>query len=194
MLMADTLTKKELDEWIKFMKSAVLDLQLCTKNIRIIIEGIDKRLEWYRHNERFYGHYVYLSYSHSCLVVCKLFLCNEKRSFIKLFNKLANFKYSPDLTKALQSKDEEILEKIDAWRNLIDNKDHIIKKITDRRNTFYAHFDPEKKSPPEKLKEIKELSNLAETIFQDIYNTLFDKSHFFNTKDFEIRPWYINDQ
>lgn len=197
--MSEILSKKYLEEHLQFLKKMTLDLEICTSNVQDIVNASQENGEKIKIIENFIGHYAYLTYSYSSMCVYKLFYINEKRSFLKLFNKLENLEYDIELQELLQnnalkddnqslfSSKEQVIETIKELRTLINNKKETITKIKNRRDTFYAHNDPNKKFPPETLKDLIEMKKLAETVFQTLYGGFLD-SHFMLKNTY----WTIN--
>ena len=57
----------------------------------------------------------------------------------------------------------------------------ILNKIFLRRETFYAHTDPEKITQSETLSELKVLRNLTIQIYNGFYGQFFGRYYMFNT-------------
>lgn len=193
--MSNILTKQEVDDFFKSFNHMIQDLIICCENIGIINQEYNGRNSF--SIDSFLHHYVALAYSQCALTLSKLFVEKEKRSFKKFLNKLQTHSYDQSLRNILQKNRIDFLNGSDGeydylFKNkseirseivktsvLIDNSESIINKIRERRDSYYAHFDPEKvhKIEVESLEEIKKLLSLAEEIynryFQGIYNSAF---------------------
>lgn len=198
--MKETFSKQYLIEYMEFLKKMILDLEICTSNVQEIIFASKKNGHKITNIENFIGHYAYLSYSYCAICIYKLFHDEEKRGFKKLFNKLRNFKYDKELSDLLNenklkheneflfASKKQILENIENIESEIECKKDLILKIINRRNTFYAHIDPNKKFPAETLKEIIELKELAKNIFIKLYAGFFDSYYMLNNTYWSINP------
>jgi len=198
--MKEKITKDELDHFIETLKRLILDLEISISNIEaIIVESKSNPEKIYLIND-FLGHYVYLAYTYSALNVYKIFKDEEKRSFKKLFNKLENFQYSEDLKKVLEdnktdddnkdlftNKDQIKIELV-KLKEAILNVQTIVDIISNRRNTFYAHYDPNKKFPPESLDDLKTIKETAKQVFDKLYGRFYGKNFFFSNHIWTINP------
>lgn len=197
--MQEIISKQYLVEYLEFLKKITLDLEICTSNVRGIVNASRENCEKIKTIENFIGHYAYLTYSYSSMCICKLFVVKEKRSFIKLFNKLEKFEYDVELIELLKSNaqnednqhlfnsKEQVIKNINKLKSIINDKSEIILKVKDRRDTFYAHYDPDKKLPAETLKDLIEMKELAETVFQALYGG-FLGTHFIMKNTY----WTVN--
>ena len=186
--MREILTLKEINEFLESFKNNIFDLIICTDNIEQIIQQQKKDFRKTNIINPFLGHYVSLCYSYCVITLSKLFIDKEKRSLIKFLNKLENFDYDKELKQLLINNTEkfnsgikgeydyllknkiEIKTKIEEVKKIIKESETIVNKIKLRRDSFYAHFDPEKikNIEVESLSEIQELTAIAQKIY-DIF-------------------------
>lgn len=198
--MKDTLTKDELDDFFETLKMLIMDLEICISNIEKIVLAHKTKPEKIHTVNHFLGHYVYLAYAYSALNIYKMYKGNEKRSFKKLFNKLENFNYSIDLKQILESNriDEnadslftnrtEIKNEITDSTAIISQVETIVEIINNRRSSFYAHHDPDKKFPPEKLKDLKAISMVSQKVFDRLHGKFYNSTFFFNNYHWTVEP------
>ena len=198
--MHDIITKSELDDFFEVLKRLIQDLEICISNIQTIIFEDNNNYAGIHTINNFLGHYVYLAYAYSSLSIYKMFKSEEKRSFIKMFNKLEHFKYSQDLKEVLEnnkSKEDskrlfkskiEVINEIKDLKDLIIKEDEIIALISNRRLTFYAHYDPDKKHPPEKLNDLKKISEVSKQVYDRLYGRFYNSSFLFSNYYWTIRP------
>lgn len=197
--MKEVLTLKEVDEFLESFKNNIFDLIICTENISQIIEQKKNNSQKIQLTDPFLGHYVSLCYSYCAITLSKLFIDKEKRSLIKFLNKLENFDYDEKLTELLEQNSEkfkkgevgeydfllkskrEVLDKIKEIKKIIYQSESLVIKIKDRRDSFYAHFDPSKIKTieVESLSEIMELTNTAQTIYNIFFGGLKNKTFLF---------------
>ncbi len=189
--MKPELTLTEVNRNLEHLKRFIFDVTICTSNIEQIISSQNDGL-FLKPIEGFIGHYVYLSYSNCAINCYKIFKESESWSVFKLFNKLENSKYDQELKNLIKSNGEEfdqggliiskvqLLEKVLDIRNKIKSKSSIIKKVNNRRLKVYAHSDREAgKFQPETLVDLKEIRDLAISIFNKINGGLNDVSFMF---------------
>ena len=205
----EILTLEEINDFLKYLKTFIIDINACSDNIEQIISAQEST------NlipiQSFLGHYVYLAYSQCTINTYKIFHNGEKRSFFKLFNKIRNFGYSHELRQHLldnSTKDEKLITNKSEFKDLadelskmIDSKSTLIEKIKERRLTFYAHSDPTKKVQPETLLEIKELLEFSKELFNIFYGKFKSTTFLFDTnlasinnvlEDRKFRDDYLN--
>jgi len=197
--MKEIVTKAEIDNFFNSFNNMIQDLIICCENIEIITKK-------YHHNEKskvidnFLYHYITLAYSFSTITLSKLFIKEEKRSFKKFLNKLENCDYDLELktlliknTKDFQNGDvgeyddlfknkNEIKEEIKITRQLINDAESLIQKIKSRRDSYYAHYDPDKNQniEVESLEEIKILLDLSQKIYNRYFAGLKNSTFIFN--------------
>ena len=185
----EILTLEEVNDFLKYLKTFIIDINVCSDNIEQIISAQESI------NlipiQSFLGHYVYLAYSQCAINAYKIFHNGEKRSFFKLFNKIRDFNYSPELRQHLSdnltkndnliTNKSEFKDLADELTKMIESKSALIEKIKDRRLTFYAHSDPTKKVKPETLVEIKELLEFSKDIYNIFYGKFNSTTFFFDT-------------
>lgn len=186
-----TLTLVELENYLDFLKTFIYDIEITSNNVEQIIKAQNEGINLTPINS-FIGHYVYLSYSHCVLNINKVFNKDEKLSFLKLFNKIRNFKIDLELSKLLRGNDEnyyskylaknkeELISLVNELEKEISSKDELIEKFRARRDTFYAHTDPNKKAEVENLKEIKEICDLAKNIYNRLNGKIYDSIFLFD--------------
>ncbi|MCF6132739.1 hypothetical protein [Flavobacterium wongokense] len=177
-----------------------MDLEICTSNVKSIIASTNTSGEKIKVIDNFIEHYAYLTYSYNSICIYKLFHINEKRSFLKLLNKLEHNQYDIELLNLLHKNNLEeesenlftsksqIIDTVKRLRILIGEKEELIIKIKNRRNTFYAHSDPEKKFPPETLGDLIEIKQLAVKLFQILYGGLFGSHYMFENYYWSVNP------
>lgn len=124
---------------------------------------------------------------------------NQKRNFLKLFNRLTKDTYDKKLKDALKRKDNnlyllfssksEIIDFVNLLKIKIDKHSEIIKKVVTIRNKLYAHSDPDPNIPIVTDEEITSLVRLADKIFNDLYTRFFyTKYAFKHTNKWKIEP------
>lgn len=178
----------EIQDFIKYLKNFIIDIEICSDNITQIIEA-QKEIN-INPIQDFLGHYVYLAFSQCAINCYKLFQKKEKRSFYSLCNKIHEFEYSSELREHLtknEDKDDGLVKNRREFRQLADEmldkigeEADLINKINDRRLTFYAHSDPTKRVESETLAEIKALGEFAKKLFNMIYNRFLGVEFLFN--------------
>ena len=72
----------EVNDFIKYLKSFIIDIEACSDNIAQIIEA--QKETNLNPIQDFLGHYVYLAFSQCAINCYKLFHKKEKRSFYSL--------------------------------------------------------------------------------------------------------------
>ena len=197
--MREILTLKEVNEFLESFKNNIFDLIICTDNIEQIIQQQKKDFRKTNIINPFLGHYVSLCYSYCVITLSKLFIDKEKRSLIKFLNKLENFDYDKELKQLLINNTEkfnsgikgeydyllknkiEIKTKIEDVKKIIKESETIVNKIKLRRDSFYAHFDPEKikNIEVESLSEIQELTAIAQKIYDIFFGSIKNSTFLF---------------
>lgn len=198
--MKNIFTKDELNSFMQYFRMMIRDLIICTSNIDEIIEQNNENREKIAPIKYFLGHYVAQSYSFATLTLSKLFVQDEKRSIKKLMNKLENSDFDEEL-KEILNKNRQLFEngsvgeydylfknKIDIKNGILISREEIkvaeslVEKIKARRDSYYAHIDPDKKDKieVESLVEIKQLCEVAEGIY-NWFNAGFNNSTFMFT-------------
>jgi uncharacterized protein (UPF0332 family) len=197
--MREILTLKEVNEFLESFKNNIFDLIICTDNIEQIIQQQKKDFRKTNIINPFLGHYVSLCYSYCVITLSKLFIDKEKRSLIKFLNKLENFDYDKELKQLLINNTEkfnsgikgeydyllknkiEIKTKIEEVKKIIKESETIVNKIKLRRDSFYAHFDPEKikNIEVESLSEIQELTAIAQKIYDIFFGGIKNSTFLF---------------
>lgn len=198
--MKNIFTKLELESFMTYFRNMILDLIVCTGNIDQIIEQNNENKEKITSVKYFLGHHVALSYSYAALTLSKLFIHDEKRSLKKLINKLENSDFDEELREILSNNRQlfengsegeydylfknkgDIKNAIAISRKEIEKAEPLVGKIKARRDSYYAHFDPDKKDKieVESLAEIKQLCEVAEKIYNR-FNAGFNNSTFIFT-------------
>lgn len=184
----EILTLEEVNSFLDYLKLFIIDINACTDNIEQII--LAQETINLIPIQSFLGHYVYLAYSQCAINTYKIFHNGEKRSFYKLFNKIRDFDYSPELKQHfadnktqndnLVTNKTEFKKLVDELTTKISSKSLLIEKIKDRRSTFYAHSDPSKQIKSETLKEIKELLDFSIELYNIFYGRFKGITFFFN--------------
>ncbi len=207
--MKNIFTKKELESFLSYFKNMILDLIVCSTNIDQIIQQNNENREKIASVNLFLGHYVALSYSYAGLTLSKLFIQEEKRSLKKLMNKLENSDFDEELKELLINNRKlfengnereydylfknktDIKNAIEISRNEIESAEKTIEKIKARRDSYYAHFDPDKKDKieVESLSEIKQLCEVAEGIYNR-FNAGFNNSTFIFTNYWDMETLF----
>lgn len=198
--MKNIFTKDELNSFMQYFRMMIRDLIICTSNIDEIIEQNNENREKIAPINYFLGHYVAQSYSFATLTLSKLFVRDEKRSLKKLMNKLETSDFDEDL-KEILSKNRQLFENgsdgeydylfknkadiknaIAISRGEIEKAEFLVEKIKARRDSYYAHFDPDKKDKieVESLAEIKQLCEVSESIYNR-FDAGFNNSTFMFT-------------
>lgn len=201
--MKDTLDLKTVENYFENIKFFILDLMICVDNIETIIKARDENVNLYPTHE-FIGHYVYLSYSHVAINIYKIYKISEKRSLYKLFNKFKCHRYSEDLKNLLVensfSDDKNLIKSKDELKIIIadiekeiNEQNIIITKIIRRRETFYAHTDPNVNIEAESLSDLKLILELSKKVYNNLYGKLFSRYFMFYNSEAIISP-IINDR
>lgn len=198
--MRDTLTKQEVEDFLRSFRILIQELMNCTFNVEKIVEENEKNYQQISFIRPFLNHYVNLCYSQSVITISKLFAENEKTSFKKLINKFENFTYDDEL-KAVLNENKEKFEKghVGEYDYLFKNKQEIkdeisrilieilkieaiLNKIKSRRDSYYAHFDPSKQNEieVETLSDLKVCLELAQEIFNKFFGSLMNTTFIFN--------------
>ena len=198
--MRDTLTKREVEDFLRSFRIMIQELINCTSNVEKIVEENKNNYKQINFIRPFLNHYVNLCYTQSVITISKLFAESEKRSFNKLLNKLENFTYDDEL-KAVLNQNKEKFEEGDVgeYDYLFKNKqeikieisrirlelskvEEILNKIKSRRDSYYAHLDPSKQNEieVETLSDLKICLNLAEEIFNKFFASLLNTTFIFN--------------
>lgn len=190
----EILKLEEVNDFLKYLRTFIIDISICLDNIEQIISA-QKSINLIP-IQSFLGHYVYLAYSQCAINAYKIFHNAEKRSFFKLFNKIRDFKYSSELRQHLSENStksdclitnkSEFKDLIDELTKKIESKGALIEKIKDRRLTFYAHSDPTKKVEPETFVEIKELVEFSKEIYNIFYGKFNSATYIFDTNQASI--------
>ncbi|THV60587.1 hypothetical protein [Chryseobacterium candidae] len=204
--MRDCITKNEMDSFFESFRNMILDLVICTTNVETIIEQNKDNPEKIKFLNPFLGHYVSLCYSYSVLTLSKLFIQEEKRSFKKFLNKLENNDYDKELKDLLKKNTEtfesgsngeydylfknkaDIKKEIIVARKEISDAEKLIEKIKARRDSYYAHLDPDKKDKieVESLSEINELLALAQRIYERFFGGFNNSTFLF------VNLWHMD--
>ncbi|MEZ4803505.1 MAG: hypothetical protein R2797_12095 [Gelidibacter sp.] len=188
--MKETLDLETVEDYFENLKLFILELQFCIENIERLVECKSEGLN-IKPISNFLSHYVFLSYSHIAINIYKIYKPEEKRSFHKLFNKFKNFRYSESLRNLLtdnSTKDDQnliknkadLLNAVSEIENRIIKYEKILNLIFTRRQTFYAHTDPNAGMETERLSDLKEIRDLTIKIYNELYGKLFGKYYMFN--------------
>lgn len=201
--MRELLELKTVIDNLKHLKDFIYQLETSISNVDQIINA-QNDVVFLKPIEEFLGHYVYLVYT-SCALNCyKIFHIDEKRAFLKLFNKIENCRYDNDFRELFLTnidKADQLIESKEQLKELCGNlreeikaNTEIIEKISSRRTKVYAHSDPDSINfETETLKDLKNLRDLAKSIYLKLYGKLFDSHYMFEVNIFSIEP-VINDR
>lgn len=201
--MKDILTKDEIESFFKTFSQSIQDLIICTENIQSIIKQNQQSYNVTTLINPFLFHYVALSYSYCTLTLSKLFIHQEKRSFFKFLNKLENSDYDDSLKQILRNNTLKskngfpneydylltnkiaIKAEISETKQLLLAAEILINKIKARRDSYYAHLDPDKVDSieVESLEDINELLSLALKIFHVYLGGLMNTTFIFNVPE-----------
>jgi len=188
---------------LKHLKDFIYQLETSIANVNQIIKAQNDEV-FLKPIEGFLGHYVYLVYTGCALNCYKIFHVDEKRAFLKLFNKIENCRYDDDFKKLFQTNidksdgliesKEQLKELCGKLRTEINANAELIEKISNRRRKVYAHSDPDSVNfATETLSDLKNLRDLAKSIYHQLYGKLFDSHYMFEVNIFSIEP-VINDR
>jgi hypothetical protein len=188
--MKETLDLETVEDYFENLKLFILELQFCIENIERLVESKSEGLN-IKPISNFLSHYVYLSYSHIAINIYKIYKPQEKRSFQKLFNKFKDFRYSENLRNLLtdnSTKDDknliknkmDLLNAVSKIENRIIKYEKILNLIITRRETFYAHTDPNTGMETESLSDLKEVRDLTLKIYNELYGKLFGRYYMFS--------------
>jgi hypothetical protein len=188
--MKETLDLETVEDYFENLKLFILELQFCIENIERLAECKLEGLN-IKPISNFLIHYVSLSYSQITINIYKIYKPEEKRSFQKLFNKFKNFRYSESLRNLMidnSTKDDQnliknkadLLNAVSEIENRIIKYDKILYLIITRRQTFYAHTDPNAGMETERLSDLKEIRDLTIKIYNELYGKFFGRYYMFN--------------
>jgi hypothetical protein len=170
-------------QWSKDASNILLDLNISFKNI--------KRLSTYNsdYDQDILKHGFFRHHFHQLRFIMVIQLCkvlsdnqNEKRSFVKLCNKIENEKIDKLFYEKLRNNSltqpeftiksrKELKEEAKKIKNLIMHHQNLVDKIIELRNTAYAHKDPDAEFILIKMEELQTLTELS----SEIYNRIFGK-------------------
>ena len=204
--MKEIISLKEVNQFLESFKNHIYDLFISIDNIEQIIEQQNKDRRKIEIINPFLEHYISLCYSYCVITLSKLFIDKEKRSLIKFMNKIEKFNYDEDFKRLLIQNTEkfksgdlgeydylfknkdEIKIKIQEIRETIKESENVINKIKFRRDSFYAHFDPDKNEniEVESLNDIQKLTNTAQTIYETFFGGIKNTAFLF------INHWSID--
>lgn len=170
-------------QWSKDASNIILDLNISLKNI--------KRLNTYKsdYDQDILRHGFFRHHFHQLRFIMVIQLCkvlsdnkNEKRSFVKLCNKIENEKIDKLFYEKLRDNSlaqleftiksrKELKEEAIKIKNLLVHHHDLIDKIIVLRNIAYAHKEPDAEFILLKMEELQTLTELS----SEIYNRIIGK-------------------
>lgn len=190
----------ELLTWFQDLGYIIFDTNKSIDNLQRIRQPSDE-------NEKqvlsigFFSHFYHQSRFTLMVQLPKIFdkNDNQKRNFIKLFNRLNNDKYDEKLKYLLKSNDNkynllfsskaEIRNAIKPYKIEIEEHSDIIKRVVINRNKTYAHFDPDRDIPFVTDDELELLVKLSNKIFNELYAGFFYHTYAFTL----TKSWNVDD-
>jgi hypothetical protein len=203
--MSEKLTVEDLRDDIKYIGRLIISSRETLQNFKLIA-SYNKEIKISRQYEGFLIHYMTLGWSMCSINLCKILRKsdNEKRSFIKLLNKLENRRYDDSIVNLLNENKalnknrtakshEDIKEIISKCREKISENKLLITKISNRRDKVYGHgyYNKDKDSELTKLEtrnELSQLVDLAFYLYDQIFGEIFGKFWPEETKLHSIEP------
>ena len=190
------LTKKELDDWLEFIRQTLFDVNIAYSNM-IRISTPKNTYENIVVQDGFFHHMYSLSRFTIIIQLSKLFAAsdNQKRNINKLLNRLKSEKYDNSFNALLsKNKDDsdakylfksrdEIISVVESIQEDIKNSKDQINNLITLRDKYYAHSDPKAISDLPKIsnKELKGLIDLAINIYEKIWGKLMNITYLFDS-------------
>ena len=201
----DLFTLKDLNNWIIDVRNIIIGLNICVNNSNSILNmSKNPMLNTSKNagmNTKHLGFLKqYLSQQKFIAVIELNKILSEKkgdkRSFKKLFNRLINQKYNLELEQWLENdtiiagklKSKKDIEKlIKKLKKTIADEFELIEKITNARDTFYAHHDENLDEIILTISEINKLTSMVKSVFNEITTNFFLSETWFDySKDWSI--------
>lgn len=193
------LTLKELQEHLNDQKVLLVDIFIIHKNIVRLQEDkyeYEAKIKEHGFFEALGGHLKFVL----CVQLSKLYgsRSSDKRSFLKLCNKLENLKYDNLLEAQISSNNsnsanliksrEDVKQLVTDIKKYLSTKNDVVERLIKARDKVYAHTDPCNEKIRISWEELRALINLA----SEIYNLLNFKFFFGNTLFKEVKDWDID--
>lgn len=195
------LRKEELDNWLKFIRKTLFDVNIAYTNMQRVSAPRDEYEESVLKNG-FFHHMYFLSRFTIIIQLSKLFSTsgNQRFNINKLLEKLAE-EYDDELNElldknkededssALLKSQEEILHEVENIKEDLKNHQELIDKLTTLRDKYYAHSDLEANLPKLTPEELKSLIDLAINIHESIWGNLMNITFLFDSNgEWKIDP------
>ncbi len=191
---------KELVKWFKDLGFIIFDTNISIDTMKRILNPSDIN-ESEILNLGFFTH-VYLQSRFTLVVQLSKVLDendNQKRNFLKLFNRLSLEKYDEEFKNYLRQNSVEanlstskadIKAVISQLRLELDSYKELIHRVKNIRNHVYAHSNSDANVKSVSDIELETLVNLSNKIFNVLYNKIFDAEFLFNETE-NWKPDYI---
>ena len=147
------MTTEELNDWFEQTAKIITDLHICLNNANRLFDSKYENEDWIK-NHGFFRHHSYQLWFIISIQLTKLLSNNktQKYNFNKLLNRLEQEKLDENILHLIdQNKNksfsavfkdkEEMLNKIQFYRQQIKDNEDTIKKFIVSRDTLYAHRD-----------------------------------------------------
>ncbi len=187
------ITLYELNTWLDTLEATIFDVKVSASNISRIVNP-------HNENERKVVSNGYFQQSKkTALFTCTIQLAklfspnkNEKRSFIKLFNRIESDYFGLCIQQQLinnnnNNNDEDrfcsksdVIDNVAKHRNNVNTQSELIDRIIELRDKSFAHSDPKETTAKLTLAEIGYLVELAVSIYNDLYNGFFGITYMFH--------------
>jgi hypothetical protein len=203
--MSEKLTAEDLRNDIKYIGSLIIASRETLQNFELIA-SCNKEIKISRQYEGFLIHYIEIGWSMCSINLCKILRKsdNEKRSFVKLLNKLENRRYDESIVKLINENKvldkkitakshEDIKEIISKCREKMSEHNSLISKISNRRDKVYGHgyYNKDKVSELTEVEtkaELSQLVDLAFYLYDQVFGEIFGTSWPEETKFYSIEP------
>lgn len=189
----------ELDSWAKDLWNIIIDLHIGYSNSLRLTENN------YPHEDKikqhgFYKHYWYMLRFVMIIQFAKLLddNSNQKRNLNKLIRRLSSEKYDiafhDKLKLNLNSEGntfcsrQDILEKVVILKAELREREELVNRVVLARNKLYAHKDDAQSLVGISLDELKNLLNLCDRFYNEIFGKIFDYQALFN----HTKPWSVD--
>ncbi len=171
----------EIEDWFDDLNKLIQDIFICLKNLDHFYQlRADNEIL----QQDFFRFYINQQWFVINLQIAKIFECNshQERNVVTLLNKIIKGDYDTDIWAILEKENrvypsfqsiEEVKDAAKQRRKVINQKQNIIKKVSDVRNKVYAHSDIKKIRDFPSFQEIKELADLSSDTYNGIRGMLF---------------------
>jgi hypothetical protein len=191
----------ELEDYLENVLQIIFDVQVCMYNAELIGSESSKDEDWVKEH-MFFKHYFHQLRFITVIQLCKLFSVKEtqKHNFEKLLKQLESSRIPSISSEKYESSSSAIYwidnrEKLNQIilkiRTLMVQHKETINNLTLLRDTIYAHRDRKAEGEFIPWPKLKELSDLALLIYNELNLGFFGSAFIFPNKENWSPSWVI---